>query len=71
METLQDEEKILKFKNLIGGGTSSVMGYRHVVSDGDKKILYVVANILFGWAKSQSLPYEKNEPDRNVTQEDI
>ena len=32
------------------------MGDRHVVSDVNKQILYIDANILYGWAMSQYLP---------------
>ena len=32
------------------------MGDRHVVLDVNKQILYIDANILYGWAMSQNLP---------------
>ena len=43
---------------------------RYVKSDKKKKILYIYANDLYGWAMSQYLPYEIKF-DRNVKIEDI
>ena len=49
-------ELLLLLENNIRGGISSVMGNRHVQSDENKQILYIDANILYGWAMSQYLP---------------
>ena len=38
------------------GGVSSIMGERLVTSEVNKQILYIDANILYGWAVSQCLP---------------
>ena len=46
------------------------MGDRYVESD-EKKILYVDANNLYGWAMSESLPYDEINSDSNVEIEDI
>ena len=35
------------------------MGDRYVQSDESKKILYVDANYLYGWAMSEYLPYDE------------
>ena len=37
------------------------MGYRYAKSDDTKKILYVDANNLYGWAMNQSLLYDEIE----------
>ena len=52
LQTLQDKDKILLLENEIRGGISSVMGDRFVKSDENKKIVYVDANNLYGWAMS-------------------
>ena len=62
---------ILLLENKIRGGVSSIMGSRYVKSDEDKKISYVVANNLYGWAMSEYLPYDENKFDRIVKLEDI
>ena len=58
LDTLQDKDMILLLENNIRGGISSVMGDRYVKSDDYKKILYIDANNLYGYAMSQSLPYK-------------
>ena len=58
LQTLQDKDMILLLENNIRGGISSVMGDRYVCSTNEKKILYIDANNLYGWAMSQSLPYD-------------
>ena len=40
------------------------MGDRHVTSDESEKIFNTDANILYGWAMSQSLPWEEIEFDK-------
>ena len=52
---------ILILENNIRGGISSVMGDRYVRSDGNKKILYIDANNLYGHSMSQPLPYDEIE----------
>ena len=48
---------IILIENNIRGGISSVIGDRYVKSDANKKVLYIDANNLYGYAMSQSLPY--------------
>ena len=71
LQTLQDRDMILFLENNIRGGISSGMGDRNVQSDENKKILYVDANNLYGWAMSEYLPFDESEFDRNVKLEDI
>ena len=71
LQTLQDKDMILLLENNIRGGISSVMGDRYVESNGDKKILYVDANILYGHSMSEPLPYDEIKFDNNVDLEDI
>ena len=71
LQTLQDKDMILLLENNIRGGISSVMGDRYVKSDENKKILYIDANNLYGWAMSQYLPYDDIKFDGNVKLEDI
>ena len=71
LQTLQDKDMILLLENNIRGGISSVMGDRYVKSDRNKKILYIDANNLYGWAMSESLPYDEIKLDTNVELEDI
>ena len=67
LQTLQDKDLILKLENNIRGGISSVMGDRYVKSNGNKKILHIDANNLYG----HSLPYNEIKFDQNVKLEDI
>ena len=62
---------ILLLENNIRGGISSVKGDRYVQSDENKKILYVDANNLYGWAMSEYLPYDEINIDRIVKLEEI
>ena len=62
---------ILLLDNNFRGGISSVKGDRYVKSDENKKILYVDAFNLYGWAMSQSLPYDEIKFETCVTLEDI
>ena len=71
LQTLQDKDMILLLENKIRGGISSVMGDRYIKSDKNKKILYIDANNLYGWAMSESLPYDEIKLDNNVNLEDI
>ena len=71
LQTLQDKDLILLLENNIRGGISSVMGDRYVKSDENKKILYIDANNLYGWAMSQYLPYDNIKFDNKVKLEDI
>ena len=45
------------------------MGDRYVQSDENKKILYVDANKLYGWATSEYLSSDEIKYDRNVNME--
>ena len=71
LQTLQNKDMILLLENNIRGGISSVMGDRYVKSDKNKKILYIDANNLYGWAMSESLPYDEIKLDTNIELEDI
>ena len=66
LQTLQHKDMILILENIISAGVSSVMGDRYVKSDEDKKILYIAANNLYGWAMSEPLPYDEINFDNNV-----
>ena len=58
-------EKILR------GGISSVLQDRYVKSDANKKILYVDATNIYGWAISDSYLLKQQKFDKNVNFEDI
>ena len=62
---------ILLLESNIRGGISSVKGDRYIKSDKNKKILYIDANNLYGWAMSKSLPYDEIKLDNIVNLEDI
>ena len=55
----------------IRGGISSVLGSRYINSDENKKTLHFDAKTLYGWAMSESLPYDEIKFDRNVKLEEI
>ena len=59
LQNIQDINLMNLLENNIRGGISSVMGDRYVKSDENKKILYIDANNLYGWAMSQSLPFDE------------
>ena len=71
LRTLQDKDLNLTLENIIRGGISSVKVDRYVKSDESKKILYIDANNLYGWAMREYLPYDEIKIDRNVKIEDI
>ena len=71
LQTFQVKDMILFLENDIIGGISSVMGDKYVQSDGNKNILYVDANNLYGSAMSENLPYDEFKFDRNVNLEEI
>ena len=56
LDFTHSKELLLLLEINIRGGISSVMGDRHVQSDENKQILYIDANLLYGWAMSQYLP---------------
>ena len=58
LQTLQDKDMILLLENGIRGGISGVMGDRYVKSDKNKNIIYFDATNLYGFAMSESLPYD-------------
>ena len=47
------------------------MGDRYVVSDANKKIIYIVTNLLYGHSGSQPLPCDEIKFDKNMKLEDI
>ena len=42
------------------------MGDRYVKTDVNEKILYIDANIIYGYVLCESLPYHEGKFDRNV-----
>ena len=56
LDFIKDKHLLLLLENNIRGGISSVMCDRFVESNENKKILYIDANNLYGWAMSQYLP---------------
>ena len=71
LQTLQGKNLSLSLENFIRAGISSVMGDKYVVSDDNKKRLYIDANNLHGLAMSQSLPHDEINFDKNVNLEVI
>ena len=71
LQTLQDKNLILTLENILRGGIGSIMEDGYVQSDETKKILHVDANILYGWAMSESLPYDEIKFEGNVKSEEI
>ena len=61
LQTLQDKNLILLLENNVRGRTSSIMGKSYVKSDENKKILYIDATILYGWALSEYSPNDEIE----------
>ena len=58
LRTLQDKDMILLLENNFRGGINSVMGDRYVISDENKKILYVDASSRLSAMVTQCLkPY--------------
>ena len=70
IKSFQDKELFLLLENIFLTGTSSVTGDRHLKSDKNKKILYLDANNLYGWAMSQFLLSDEIEFDKDVKLED-
>ena len=66
LQTHQDEDMILLFKNIIRGGKSCIFADIYVKSDDNKKVLCIVAYILYGRAMIQDLPYDENNFDKDV-----
>ena len=56
LDFINDKELLLLLEDNIRGGISSVMGDRYIESNPNKKIIYIDANNLYGWAMSQPLP---------------
>ena len=71
LQTLQNKNMILLLENIFRGGISSIIGDRYVKSDENKKILYINANSLYGWALKEKLPHGEIKFDRNIKLEDI
>ena len=71
LQTLPYNDMILLLENNKKGGISSVMVDIYVHSKESKKILYVDANNLYGWAMSDYLPYDEINFDRYVKLEEL
>ena len=71
LQTFQEKDLILTLEYNIRGGISSIMGDRYVKSDEKKKIVYVDANNLYGWAMSGYLPYDEIKFGKNVKLEEL
>ena len=71
LRPLLDKNLILTLENNIRGGIGSIMDDRYVQSDDYKKILYVVAFNLYGWAMSECLPYDETKFDGIVKFEEF
>ena len=71
LQTLQAKDMILLIENNIRGGFSSVLGSRYVKSEENKKMVYIDADNLHGWAMSESLRYDEIKIDRNVKLEEF
>ena len=71
LRSLQNKDLILTLENNIRGGISCIMDDRDVQSDENKEILYVDANSLDGWAKSEYFPYDEIQLDENVKLEEV
>ena len=56
LDFIKIKEVLLLPENNTRGGISSVMGPRYIESVENTKLLYINANILYGWAMSQYLP---------------
>ena len=59
LQYFKDDTLIRLVENKIRGGVSSVMGDRYVESNDEQKVLCIDAFILYSWAMSQYLPYDK------------
>ena len=71
LKTIQDRDLILTIGNIIRVGISSILGDEYEKPDDNKKILYIDASNLYGWAMSQSFPYGEIKFDGNVKLEKI
>ena len=56
LDSIKDKHLLLLLEINISGGISCVNGPRYIESDENTKVLYLDANILYGWAMSQYLP---------------
>ena len=70
LETLQNRDFILLLENNIRGGISSFIDI-YAKSDEKKKILYIDATNLYGWAMSEYLPYDENIFSKKFKLEDF
>ena len=74
LDFIKDKQLLLLLENIIRGGISSVMGPRFIESNENTKLVYIDANILYGWAMSQYLPtseFEKLQPPEGYILEQI
>ena len=53
------KDMIFLLEIIVRGGISSVMGDRYVKRGDNKKVLYIDAFNLYGWAMSESLLYDE------------
>ena len=67
LQTLRKNDSILTLESTKRGG----MGDRYEKPKENKKILYIDANNLYGWAMSEYLPYDEIKIDRNVKLEEL
>ena len=56
LDYIKESKLLLLLENNIRGRISSVMGDRYIKLDDNKKLLYIDANSVYGWAMSQYLP---------------
>ena len=63
LQKLQDKDKILLIEKNFRGPVISAMGDMYVKSEENEKVFYLEANNLYGWAISESLPYDKFQFD--------
>ena len=71
LQTLQDKDSFLFLENNIRRGISSVMGDRYVKSDKNEKIICMDATNLYGQSRSQFLPYDEINFEKDICLEEI
>ena len=71
LQTLRDKKLILSIEKDIRGDIGSVIGDRYFKSDENKQILYIYAENVYGYAMSESLPYDEFNFGKIFRLEDI